>query len=420
MYLCHRFASHLKLKQYFTMAIIRNVVMRGASKRLGGVIFYTRSGETVARELAPAVSNPRTEVQMTQRIKLSNVVSAYKANKSWMAGAFEDKPEKESDYNAFVRMNLTNSKVALDKSQAAAGAGIVAPYQVSSGSIPQIDCVGETLGVSTNLYTGNLIITSATTVGQISAAIISNNNGIVHGMQLSLIVNLQRAEGNLVRPYIVARTYEMIIDETSTELLSKYFPEGILEIKDTDGHPLFYNGSALGDGAATFILSRTISGKLYVSSQTLRMYGNQSLYAFYTSDAKIKQAIQSYGENAERFLDSDTANEFNPVVLNNYIQGVSFANHLYVNGDAIPSHLALNDQFIIYFAQAVPDGATFTFYVNGEEIPDTDYELTWYSSRTMVVLKLTSAISITEDTECDFAVDYDEQNLNFEFVASPA
>ena len=397
--------------------------MRGASKRLGGVVFFTRAGETIARELAASVSNPRTEVQMTQRIKLSNVVAAYKANKSWMEGSFQDKAEKESDYNAFVRMNLSSSQVALAKFQAAAGASIVAPYQVSSGSLPPIDCTGQTTGVRSNLYCGNLIITEATTVSMISAALIENNNGIVRGMQLSLIVNIQQSDGALFRPYIVARTYEFIIDETNTELLSKYVPFGLLQTLDSESRPLFFNGESLGSGAATFILSQTVSGRLSVSSQKLRQFGDQSLYGLYTSETQVRAAIASYGENADRFLDSNKAKEFNPVILENFIQAMQLGSQYYSNGDRVTTNLSSSENFYLYLSQQLTQAqssrAVVAFRMGDEMEPVTPLTLDWNVEHNRVRVNLPAGITITEETECEFEISYDDVAMYFDFTAVP-
>lgn len=401
------------------MAIIRNVVMRGASKRLGGVVFYTRSGETVARELAPSVSNPRTDVQMQQRVKLANVVGAYKANKSWMAGAFEDKAEKESDYNAFVRFNLSASRVALTKSQAAAGCSIVAPYKVSSGSLPSIDCTGQTTGVRSNIYTGSLVITSGTTVGMLSAAILTNNNGIEKGMQLSLIVNIQRSDENLSRPYIVCRAYEIIIDETNTDLLSDYIPFGTLTTLDLEGKPLFFNGESLGSGAATFMISKTESGRLYVSSQTLCQFGDQSLYTIYTSDTAISNAIQSYGVNADRFLDSDKAKIFNPVVLENYIQALLYRSTLFAQDSVVPTNFSPDYAFFFYTSLPVPVNATTTMVIGGDQVELSGAQAEWDESRTHVAIRMQDGHQITEETPATFVIEYDEVTMEFDFIARP-
>lgn len=402
------------------MAILKNVVMRGASQRLGGIVLYTRSGETIARELAPSVSNPRTRIQMQQRVKLANVVAMYKANRSWMPGAFEDKAEKETDYNAFVRFNLTDSKVALTKDAAAAGAGVVAPYKISSGSLGEIELEGSQTGVRTNIYTGNLVIAPGTTVAQLSSALISNNNGITKGMQLSLIINIQRRNEVTTRPYIVVRAYEMIIDDTSTKLVSDFIPAGLLETLDLEGKPLFFNGSTLGDGAAAFILSKTIGGKTSVTTQTLCFYGNQSIYSIYTSAIAVESAIRSYGTNETRFLDANEAAEYNNVVIENYIQALGFNSGLFSPGDVIPGILNLEMSVYLYFAQPVDVNAEVQLFIDGEDDPITISSRSFNNERTRMQLSIPTGHSVTEQTECTFVITYEDITLEFAFIAAPA
>ena len=393
--------------------------MRGASKRLGGVVFYTRGGETVARELAPSVSNPRTEVQMNQRIKLSNVVEVYKANKSWMKGAFEDKAEKETDYNAFVRMNLSNSRVALSKQEAASGFSIVAPYKVSSGTLPSISCSGQTTGVASNIYTGNLMITEATTVAQFSDAIISNNNGIVEGMQLSLIVNLQQLDSSSARYFIISRTYEVILSLSNSELLSEYYPYGILQTLNTDGKPLFYNASQIGDGAATFMLSRTVSGRLYVSSQILQLYGNQSIYSIYTSNERIAAAISSYGSNEERFLDSDKAEPHNPVIVLNYIQALKYLDVLYTSGQTISISVNESNILDVFMGKQVSANAELVWQINGGGVPTSLYTTEWNADRTKLQITLLPSFMLDSLQESYLAIVDNGITSYIEFYVQP-
>lgn len=402
------------------MAILKSLVIRGASQRLGGMVLYTRSGETIARELAPAVSNPRTRVQMEQRVKLGNVVAMYRANRSWMPGAFEDKAEKETVYNAFVRMNLTDNKVALTKGHIAAGAGVVAPYQVTSGSIPSIEHTGTTNGVTSNIYTGNLVLTEGTTVGQFTAAILANNNIIQEGMQLSLIVNLQRRNEALAMPYIVIRAYEVLLKLESTQLLSEYIPLELLAIRDTDGHPLAFVSESLGDGAACFILSHTVAGKTKVSSQRLVFYGNQSIYSIYTSAIAVNAAIQSYGSSTERFLDSNEAREAGEVVIDNYIQALSYASNIYQPGATVPVNFNTEKYFILYFAQPVAAGATISLLIGDTGVPIPVSSATWSDNNTRVSFYTSSGHAISEATECAFLVEAIDETLEYDFTANPA
>jgi len=401
------------------MAILKSLVIRGASQRLGGMVLYTRSGETIARELAPAVSNPRTRVQMEQRVKLGNVVAMYRANRFWMAGSFEDKEEKESDYNAFVRANLSSNKVALTKQHIAAGAGVVAPYQITSGSIPAIDCVGTQTGIYSNIYTGNLIITSATTVQQFTSAILANNNGIVEGMQLSLVVNLQRRNESLAVPYIVARAYEVILSLSDSTLLSEYFPDGILEIREDTGRPLAFNGSMMGDGAAAFILSQTVSGKTKVSSQSLVFYGNQSIYSIYTSAIAVNAAIGSYGSTDTRFLDSNEAKEASGVVITNYVQAMGYSSHLYTQMQEVPTNMAEGTLLSIYFAQPLNRPATVSMLIEGEQEEVELTSLNWRADDTSVVITIPGGHTLSASAEVNIYFTNVEGTIDFGFIAVP-
>ena len=315
------------------MAVLKNLVMRGASQRLGGMVLYQLKGQTLARELAPAVSNPRTPAQMNNRVRLQNVVSVYRANRGWMAGAFENKKERESDYNAFVSANLSSSQVAFTKAQAAAGAAVAAPYQISSGSLGSIEQQVSESELQTNIYLGTLTFDLATTVGDFAAAVIANNNGIVQGMQLSLILNIQQVNQATGIPYIITRAYEVLLDPQSQELLSAYYPAGILSAGGGADNILYADLSEQGSGAASFILSHTVSATTRVSEQSMLQYGDTSIYSMYTSPAAVAAAVASYGENEINFLDSNSAGEQSSVPLSNGIAYMQYNFVRYAEGD---------------------------------------------------------------------------------------
>ena len=324
------------------MAVLKNLVMRGASQRLGGMVLYQLKGQTLARELAPAVSNPRTPAQMDNRVRLQNVVSVYRANRAWMAGAFENKKERESDYNAFVSANLSTSQVAFTKAQAAAGAAVAAPYQITSGSLGSIEQQVSESELQTNIYLGTLTINQATTVGAFAAAIIASNNNIVQGMQLSLILNIQQVNQATGIPYIITRTYEMLLDPQSQDLLSAYYPDGLLASGGGQDNILYADLSDQGSGAASFILSHTVSATTRVSEQSMVQYGDTGIYSQYTSPAAIAAAVASYGENQINFLDSNSAGEQNEVPIANGIAYMQYNYARYAEGSYLGTEIARN------------------------------------------------------------------------------
>ena len=283
--------------------------LRGAKQRLAGAVLYQNNGQTLIRELAAQISNPRTASQMSQRVRLSNCVAVYRANKFWMKFAFEDKKAKESDYNAFIGENISNNAVALTKSEVNAGAAVAAPYTVTRGSLGSIEQTLEATLLYTNLYLLNELNLSTTTVGEFSRQLIAANNGIVEGMQLSFVANIQQTNNLTGVPYLVVRAYEVIIDTTNTRQLSEYLPMPVIYADQHQGEQwcVTADTSTLGQGAFAFILSHTVGGVTRVSTQSMQLVGN-TVYQQHTNTAAWQAAIESYGESTETFLDSKSAN----------------------------------------------------------------------------------------------------------------
>lgn len=344
------------------MAILKSLIVRGGRKQIGGMVLYTRNGETIARELAAQISNPRTPAQMEQRVKLSNLVSVYRANSAWMRGAFEAKKARESDYNAFVSANVDNNQVYLSKSDVASGAAVVGPYKITSGSLPVIETILNGADLVTNLYVGALTIGSETTIGELSTALLANNNGLEEGMQLSVIINLQLAAAGSGVPYISVRTYEMIISTQSTVLITDVIPDGILESVGSTNKSLGLLTTSLGDGAAAFILSKTSGGNTRVSTQSLVFFGSNAVYRGYTSPTAQAAAIASYGEGADTFLSSNSAGGANAVAATLALLGIDIDGNEYVAGGHLTDRLAQSAEVRFLFNKALDAAAVVSGY----------------------------------------------------------
>ena len=357
------------------MAILKSLIVRGGRKQIGGMVLYNRNGETVARELAPQVSNPRTEAQMQQRVKLANLVAFYRANKTWMRGAFENKKQRESDYNAFVSENIGNTLVATSKQEVDSGAAVVAPYKVTSGSLPIIEVTLNGSDLTTNIYVGNLSISPATTIAQLSQAILENNAGIIEGMQLSVIVNLQLASAGSNIPYIVVRAYEIIINQADNTLLSDVIPDGLLEAYGSTTKVLALVTSTLGEGAGTFVLSHTVGAGTKVSTQSLVFFSSNPTYRAYTSDAAWARAIRSYGEGTTSFLNSNAGSTSQSVATTLALLGVKYGDTaLTPNGLTMTPSTSLSGTLTFSFNRSIGDSvATAKIQIVGTE---TSYDLT--------------------------------------------
>lgn len=404
------------------MAILNSSMFRGARKQAGGWVLYKVGGQTIAREVASQVSNPRTPAQMDNRVRLQNVVSVYRANRGWMKGAFENKKEKESDYNAFVSANLSSSQVAFTKQQAASGAAVAAPYKITSGSLGSIEQQVSESELQTNIYLGTLTIDQATTVGQFAAAVIANNNNIMQGMQLSLILNIQQVNQVTGVPYIITRAYEVIIDAASTELLSAYYPDGLLASEGGQDNILYADLSDQGSGAASFILSHTVSATTRVSEQSLLQYGSLAIYNSYISAAAIADAVASYGENQINFLDSNAAGEQNVVPISNGILFATYQGNRYMAGDNIAGPLVTNNGIVLFLSQALPGeevtNSALVDLTNDRTITTQTVSLS--SNGDSVSFRPSSQYSVTEPARLRASFYAANTLFVFEFVLTPA
>lgn len=362
-----------------TMAIIENMWLRKAKKRLGGVVLYQAMEQTRARELASSITNPRTQSQMTQRVKWAQLVNFYRANGSWMKYAYETKTPQQSEYNKFMSLNVADSQVYLSKQLAAAGSCLVYPYIMTQGSLPSIEFTEESGSWPSNIYypTGSFLL-STTTVAEFSQKILQMNPAVRQGDQLSFVRFTQMYNSDTGYPYVVVRRYEILIDQNSTSLVGDYLPLDYISVVSI-GTP---NQLAVVDsglaGGFLLCLSRTTGGKTYVSSQRIIVTGMSEQLQRYGSAAALALAIQSYGEQDDAFLSTTTAN------TNNQAQpGLSLIGLSNGNVSIIPGRLI---KMTDYFAAG--DSVHFIFNTNVNTQTVTSVAL--YTNKKAIQLSSTS------------------------------
>jgi len=338
------------------MAVVKNFWLRDNTQKLGGAVIYQVNGQTLMRQLAPAVSNPRTDAQMSTRVRLANLVAFYRASAGWMRGAFESKAANQSDYNAFVSANAAANAVWLTKSQVEAGTCVVAPYTISRGSMGEIrQSVTNTL-IASNLYVGELTISSTTTIGDLSAALIANNNGIKNGDQLSIIQYIQNT-GTGGTYSVVCRAYEVILNSSNILPLSNYLPVDILTTTGGEDSALAILTASFV-GGASFILSRTQGGRILVSTSQVSLTANNAVYAAMISTNQKENAIRSYGANTTTFLDSTTASGANSDVASVVsILSIRVNSKTIAPGEMMPISISESDVVTINLSTAVEDAA---------------------------------------------------------------
>lgn len=317
------------------MAILKSMWITGSRKKLGGTVIYQAMGQTRQRELAASVSNPRTTSQMTQRVKWANLVNLYRANRSWMKYAYETKKTSQSEYNKFMSLNVASSGIYLPKNIASAGGCVVSDYIVTQGSLPSIEVQKEGNVWKSNIFFGDTTpLNASTTIAELTASLLPANPALRNGDQLSFIRISQQINAITGVPYVVVREYELILNTTSTDLVSNYFPLDYFQ-RYADGHQdcLAVKDSGF-PGGFVLILSRTIAGRTYVSSQRIIVANNSDLINAYGSAAALQAAISSYGESEDAFLSTITANEAPGAVIPLSILSVELRGQVFTPGQA--------------------------------------------------------------------------------------
>lgn len=278
------------------MAKIKSSGLRNYVGRLAGSIYYLVKGENIAREVAAQVTNPKTQLQMMQRVRLANLVNFYRANKEWMKKyAFERLSGLKSIYNEFISQNLTNRSAPLTKQSATEGVVVPDFLKVSKGSLSSIGAVTEWPSEKVAI-TPLALLESDNTIGALSKRLIENN-GFKENDQLSIIVIKY-----MTRKPCVVSANEIIIDSASSQALPGYISQvsGLMRILiDKTIDMTNANGFAV-----CLIHSRRENGKVLVSSEVLSLSPNARTAQLAASSKRaFELAIESYGYTNEPFLD---------------------------------------------------------------------------------------------------------------------
>lgn len=269
-----------------------NGVATQISGKVGELMFVQTKHGTVVYEAPTVKKTPRrSEQQMSTRTQWANLGATYMLFDGTLKRGFEALPTNMSVYNAFVQANLGVVKVYITKAMRLNGGCVLAPYQITRGSLPSIGMSVNGSGVVvSDLALGSLQIGAQTTVGQFCQAIIANNAGWQVGDQLTFFLGRQTVDAvtNIPRATLTANKVVMNPND-ETLLLNIVSADGFSSV---DGK-LGMNAVLLA-GAAAWVHSREAGqGQLKVSTQFFYVE-NAALASYQTSDALMASA-NSYG-----------------------------------------------------------------------------------------------------------------------------
>lgn len=281
-----------------------NTKMRGS---VGKYTFKRLNGQTIVSEKVDKKATPvRTPAQMRQRMAWDNIIAIWRSFTGNMRPSFESKPRTRSDYNEFMSANIAGNRIYLTKNIALQGGAVVAPYQVTRGSMPTIEVTFGTNQVPvTGIDMGGMDIGASTTLRTFSQAIIENNPDWAQGDQLSIFVLRQSATIEGV-PMVTTECKEITLDTADDgTLLGDLMPANYLDIIEGK---LGLGGTV--NGGVAFVHSRKTVGKTRVSTQ--RIVCNNPIMSQYTSETAYDNAVNSYGGfNQDYFLTPNNTTDVN-------------------------------------------------------------------------------------------------------------
>ena len=276
------------------MAILTgiNTRLRGSA---GEWTFTRLGGRTVAKQKVERKEIPsRTFAQMRHRVRWANLVNLFRAFTGTLHPSFESRPQGVSDFNMFISSNIGGSPVYLTSQEATQGGAVVAPYQITRGSLPSVEVVanGPNGEVGTDISLGSLTIGESTTLKQFSDAVVNNNANYQNGDQISCFVAKQSTNSVTGVPYVEIDAYEVTLDQTDNEtLLSEFDPDGVVFTTMASSDKLGMSQTV--NGGVAYVHSRKTPSGTKVSTQELLV--NNTLLPNYQSDAKMLEAVKSYG-----------------------------------------------------------------------------------------------------------------------------
>lgn len=331
--------------------------LRGA---IGDIVFWRAKGQQMARARNRAPSNPRTEYQMTQRAKWA-MISKFIRNMDarFLRGAFEGKRPNESDYNAFMRVNL--NRASMLSRTASLNAAYPAPggqWVMSNGSLPAIESFTEwedeqlpspfwQLCVSATAITipeasGRTIawLTNTLLAAQPSQWRLGDIITIVtYRYDLSQEAGAEPTAYPTGADYQQAFTYrQIVLNATDTRLISAVIGTEVrINTIGDNLHLGFSYGSSSSTAAAewgnisracTIIHSRNTSAGVKVSNSKLLANPNYALNeAYQDNSATYKSAVMADWRAAETAILQGVTTEAETEQTYSYYIG----NHLYEN-----------------------------------------------------------------------------------------
>lgn len=262
------------------------------SGKVGQFLYRQTKHGTVISEAPIKPATPRRSArQMDRRAQWANLGAIYKQFDSMLRRGYEDLPPQMSVFNAFIQANLDVVKVYITKTIRLNGGAILAPYQITRGSLPSIDMAKNASGLLvSDIRLGGLIIDSSTTVAEFSQAVLFYNEAFDEGDQLTFFLGAQTIDAVTRIPRVTIKGFKVVLSlADDTKLWDVVDRIGFSTADDCVATSI-----PITNGAAVWVHSReTAEGALKVSTQYF--FVENAALASYQGYAAFTTSANSYG-----------------------------------------------------------------------------------------------------------------------------
>jgi len=219
------------------------------------------------------------------------MAAIYRQFNQTLKKGFEGLNGKMNDYNAFIQANTNVVKVYVPKSVRLNGGSVLAPYQITRGTLPSIAMhVGEGGALVSDLNVGSLVIGAETSVADFANALIAYNDGYEAGDQVTFFYGVQSQDAVTGIPRARIYGFKVMLNPgDSTPLWEVVSALGFSSVGGQLGMD-----RAIEDGAAVWVHSRE-DGTGGVKCSTQFLYVDSSLLAGYQTAEAMEGAANSYG-----------------------------------------------------------------------------------------------------------------------------
>lgn len=278
-----------------------------ATGRIGNTVVRVRKGVRVESAYQPNVANPRSSGQVVQRGKFSDAVGFYKrAMANFFKMAFEDKKTNETDFNAYMRHNVSRAYV-YSRQMVKGGEGAlpyIGKWLLTYGSLYSPEVNSSASGITVPLLAGS---NEDTLVGAFNELI--SNGYAQEGDILTIVRVLTSADGAGADEYTdealgllpgftytdalpvgvgpVWRVNQYVVDTKNTSILGQqpWYGDTTGLINFTDMGKAATNSAR---AAAVIITRKTANGLLCSTSQLVWNKAGEDMMSAMASEAWLE------------------------------------------------------------------------------------------------------------------------------------